>query len=118
MKNFRPLTTSLILLLALACSGLQVLCAPCVAEPAPMPCHIANACGAEGLQAGCCCLRTESSASLQFVPPAEQASVSTPLVGMVAAASSPPRSSALRSRSSRVPRPRPPLFQLYCSFLI
>ena len=107
-------TTSLSLLLALACSGLQILCAPCVAEAAPMPCHVANACGGEGLQAGCCCLRADR----KFVPPAEQPSVSTPLVGMVASASAPPRLSALRSRPSRVPQPHPPLFQLYCSFLI
>ena len=83
-----------------------------------MPCHVANACGDEGLQAGCCCLREESSASFQFVPPAEQPSVSTPVVGMVAAASPLPRSSALWSRTNRVPQPQPPLFQLYCSFLI
>lgn len=119
MKNFRPSTTSLVLLLALACSGLQVLCAPCVAETAPMPCHVANACGEEGLQAGCCCLRTESnSASPRFVPPAEQPSVPMPLVGMAAAAAPLPRSSALRSLPNRVPQPHPPLFQLYCSFLI
>ena len=118
MKNLRPLTTPLVLLLALACSGLQVLCAPCVAEAAPMPCHVANTCGDEGMQAGCCCLYAEDSASLQFVPPGEQPSVSTPVVGMVAAASLPPRSFVLRSRTNRVPQPHPPLFQLYCSFLI
>ncbi len=83
-----------------------------------MPCHVANACGDVGLQAGCCCLRAESSASLQFVPPAEQPSVSTPVVAMEAAAAPPHRSSVLRSRPHRVPPPRPPLFQLYCSFLI
>ena len=49
-----------------------------------MPCHVANTCGDVGLQAGCCCLRTESnSASPPFVPPAEQPSVSTPVVGIV-----------------------------------
>ena len=117
MKNFRPITTPLVLLLALACSGLQVLCAPCVAEAAPMPCHVANACGDEGLQAGCCCLRTEST-SPPFVPPAEQPSVSTPVVGIAAVTPLPPRSAALWSRTNRVPQPHPPLFQLYCSFLI
>ena len=84
-----------------------------------MPCHVANACGEAGLQAGCCCLRTESNgASSPFVPPAEQPSVSTPVVGMVAAASLPPRSFVLRSLPNRIPQPHPPLFQLYCSFLI
>ena len=83
-----------------------------------MPCHVANACGDEGLQAGCCCLYAEDSASLQFVLPAEQPSVSTPVVDMAAATPLPPRSSALRSRTNRVPQPHPPLFQLYCSFLI
>ncbi|MDE2743742.1 MAG: hypothetical protein OXI58_19275 [Gemmatimonadota bacterium] len=118
MKNFRPITASLVLLLAFACSGLQVFCAP-VAEAAPMPCHVANACGDVGLQAGCCCLRTESnSASLPFVPPAEQPSVSTPVVGIAATTPLPPRSAALRLLSNRIPQPHPPLFQLYCSFLI
>ena len=84
-----------------------------------MPCHVANACGDEGLQAGCCCLRTESnSASPPFVPPAEQPSVSTPVVGIVATTLLPPRSAALQSRTNRIPQPHPPLFQLYCSFLI
>ena len=83
-----------------------------------MPCHVAHACGDVGLQAGCCCLRTESNgASSPFVPPAEQPSVSTPVVGMVAATLL-PRSFALRSRTNRIPQPHPPLFQLYCSFLI
>ena len=118
MKSFRPLTTSLVLLLAFACSGLQVLCAPCVAEAAPMPCHVANACGEEGMQAGCCCLREENSASPPFVPPAEQPSVSTPVVGIVATTLLPPRSAALRPLPNRIPQPHPPLFQLYCSFLI
>ena len=118
MKNLRPLTTSLVLLLALACSGLQVLCAP-IAEAAPMPCHVANTCGDVGLQAGCCCLRTESnSASPPFVPPAEQPSVSTPVVGIAATTPLPPRSAALRSLPNRALQSRPPLFQLYCSFLI
>lgn len=84
-----------------------------------MPCHVANACGDVGLQAGCCCLRTESnSASLPFVPPAEQPSVSTLVAGIVATTPLPPRSFALRSLSNRIPQPHPPLFQLYCSFLI
>ena len=118
MKILRPLTTSLVLLLTFACSGLQVLCAP-VAEAAPMPCHVANACGDEGMQAGCCCLRTESnSASPQFVLPAEQPSVSTPVVGIAATTPLPLRSAALQSRTNRIPQPHPPLFQLYCSFLI
>lgn len=117
MKNLRPLTVSLVLLLALACSGLQVLCAP-VAEAMPMPCHVAHACGDESLQAGCCCLREENSAVPQFVPPAEQPSVSTPVVGIVATTPLPPRSAALRSLPNRIPQPHPPLFQLYCSFLI
>ena len=118
MKNLRPATTFLALLLALACSGLQVLCAP-VAEAAPMPCHVANACGDVGMQAGCCCLRTESnSASSQFVPPAEPLSVPMPAIGMATAAPVPPRSSALESLPNRIPQPHPPLFQLYCSFLI
>ena len=82
-----------------------------------MPCHVANACGEEGMQAGCCCLRTEST-SPPFVPPAEQPSVSTPVVGIAAVTPLPPRSSALWSRTNRVPQPHPPLFQLYCSFLI
>ena len=39
-----------------------------------MPCHVANACGEEGMGAGCCCLRTESnSASPPFVPPSRAA---------------------------------------------
>ena len=118
MKNFRPITASLVLLLAFACSGLQVFCAP-VAEAAPIPCHVAHACGDESLQAGCCCLRTESnSASPPFVPPAEQPSVSTPTVGIVATTLLPPRSAALRSLPNRIPQPHPPFFQLYCSFLI
>ncbi len=84
-----------------------------------MPCHVASACGDESLQAGCCCLRTESnSASPLFVPPAEQPSVPMPLVGMDATALSLPRSSVLRSLPNRIPQPHPPLFQLYCSFLI
>ncbi len=84
-----------------------------------MPCHVANACGDVSLQAGCCCLRTESnSASPPFVPPAEQLSVSTPMVGMAATTPLPPRSSALWSSPNRIPQPHPPLFQLYCSFLI
>ena len=83
-----------------------------------MPCHVANACGDEGMQAGCCCLREENSAASQFVPPAEQPSVSTPLVGMAAATPPLPRSSAMRPLPNRVPQPHPPLFQLYCSFLI
>ncbi len=83
-----------------------------------MPCHVANTCGDVGLQAGCCCLRTESnSASPPFVPPAEQPSVSTPVVGM-ATATPRPHSSALRPLPNRIPQPHPPLFQLYCSFLI
>ena len=83
-----------------------------------MPCHVANACGDVGLQAGCCCLRAESnSASPQFVPPAEQLSAPMPLVG-IAATTPLPRSSALRSLPNRIPQPHPPLFQLYCSFLI
>ena len=118
MKSLRPVTTSLVLLLALACSGLQALCAPCAAEATPMPCHVANACGGEGLQAGCCCLRTENSAAPQFVPPAEQPSAPMPLVGMAAAQPPAPRSSARRSLSNRIPQPQPPLFQLYCSLLI
>ena len=84
----------------------------------PMPCHVANACGDEVLQAGCCCLREENSAAPQFVPPAEQPSVPTPLVGMAAATPPLPRSSVMRPLPNRVPQPRPPLFQLYCSFLI
>ena len=84
-----------------------------------MPCHVASACGDESLQTGCCCLRTESnSASPPFVPPAEQPSVSTPVVGMAATTPLPPRSAALRSLPNRIPQPHPPLFQLYCSFLI
>ena len=83
-----------------------------------MPCHVANTCGDVGLQAGCCCLRTESNrASSQFVPPAEQPSVPMPVVG-IAAATPLSRSSALRSLPNRTPQPHPPLFQLYCSFLI
>ena len=118
MKNFRPITTPLVLLLAFACSGLQVLCAP-IAEAAPMPCHVANACGDVGLQAGCCCLRTEAnSASPPFVPPAEQPSVSTPVVGIATTTPLSPRSAALRSRTNSIPQQHPPLFQLYCSFLI
>ncbi len=117
MKNFRPITASLVLLLALACSGLQVFCAP-VAAPAPMPCHVAHACGAEGLQAGCCCLCTESnSASVEFVVPAEQPAVSTPAIGMAATPPS-PRPAVLQRLPSRIPQPHPLLFQLYCSFLI
>ena len=109
---------SLALLLVLACSGLQVLCAP-VAEAAPMPCHVANACGDVGMQAGCCCLRTESnSASSQFVLLAEPLSVPMPSGDTAAAAPVPPRSSALESLPNRIPQPHPPLFQLYCSFLI
>lgn len=82
-----------------------------------MPCHVANTCGDVGLQVGCCCLRTESnSASPPFVPPAEQPSVSTPVVGMVAATPR-PHSSALRPLPNLIPQPHPPLFQLYCSFL-
>ena len=84
----------------------------------PMPCHVANACGDEGMQAGCCCLRAENSAAPQFTPPAEQPSVPTPVVGMAAAASPLSRPSALRPLPNRVPQPHPPLFQLYCSFLI
>ena len=117
MKSLRPLTTSIVLLLAFACSGLQVFCAP-VAEATPMSCHVAHACGDESLQAGCCCLRRENSAVLQFAPPAEQPSVSTPVVGIAAATLLPPRSAALRSLPNRIPQPHPPLFQLYCSFLI
>ena len=118
MENLRPVTTSLALLLALACSGLQVLCAP-VAEAAPMPCHVANACGDVGMQTGCCCLRTESnSASSQFVLLAEPLSVPMPSGDTAAAAPVPPRSSALESLPNRIPQPHPPLFQLYCSFLI
>lgn len=118
MKTLRPVTTSLALLLVLAGSGLQVLCAP-IAEAAPMACHVANACGDEGLQAGCCCLRAESnSASALFVPPAESPSVPMPSGGMAAVAPVLPRSSALESRPNRIPQPHPPLFQLYCSFLI
>ena len=83
-----------------------------------MPCHVANTCGDVGLQAGCCCLREENSVAPQFVPPAEQPSFPMPLVGMAATALSLPRSSALRSLPSRIPQPHPPLFQLYCSFLI
>ena len=84
-----------------------------------MPCHVASACGDESLQTGCCCLRTESNgASPPFVPPAEQPSVSTPVVGMAATTPLPPRSAALRPLLSRIPQPHPPLFQLYCSFLI
>lgn len=113
MKNLRPAITPLVLLLALACSGLQVLCAP-IAEAAPMPCHVASACGDEVLQAGCCCLRPAA----KFVPPAEQPAIPMPAVGVAAAVHIPPRSSALRPRPSRVPQPHPPLFQLYCSFLI
>ena len=82
-----------------------------------MPCHVANACGDEGLQAGCCCLRTEST-SPPFVPPAEQPFVSTPVVGIAAVTPLSPRSATLCSRTNRVPQPHPPLFQLYCSFLI
>ncbi len=118
MKKFRLTTASLVLLLAFACSGLQVFCAP-VAAAAPMPCHVAHACGGESLQAGCCCLRTESnSASPRFIALAEQASVSTPLVGMAAAALPRPRSAALRPLPPPISQPHPPLFQLYCSFLI
>ena len=84
----------------------------------PMPCHVANACGDVVLQAGCCCLREENSAAPQFVPPAEQPSVPTPLVGMAAATPPLPRSSVMRPLPNRVPQPHPPLFQLYCSFLI
>ena len=84
-----------------------------------MPCHVANACGDESLQTGCCCLHTESnSTSPPFVPPAEQPSVSTLAVGIVATTPLSPRSAALRSLPSRIPQPHPPLFQLYCSFLI
>ena len=83
-----------------------------------MPCHVASSCGDESLQTGCCCLREENSAFPPFVPPAEQPSVSTPVVGMAATALSLPRSSALRSLPNRIPQPHPPLFQLYCSFLI
>ena len=83
-----------------------------------MPCHVANACGEEGMQAGCCCLRTESNnASPPFVPPAEQPSVSTLVVGIVATTPR-PHSSALRPLPNRIPQPHPPFFQLYCSFLI
>ena len=83
-----------------------------------MPCHVASACGDENLQAGCCCLREENSAVPQFVPLVEQPSVSTPVVGMTAATPLSARSSALRSLPNRIPQPHPPLFQLYCSFLI
>ena len=84
-----------------------------------MPCHVASTCGEAGLQAGCCCLRTESNgASSPFVPPAEQPSVSTLVVGIATITPLPPRSAALRSLPNRVPQPHPPLFQLYCSFLI
>ena len=83
-----------------------------------MPCHVANTCGDENLQAGCCCLSEENSAVPQFVPLAEQPSFPMPLVGMAAATPLPPRSAALRSLSNRIPQPHPPLFQLYCSFLI
>ena len=83
-----------------------------------MPCHVANTCGDVGLQAGCCCLRTENSAAPQFVPPAEHPSVPMPLVGMGAAAPPLTRSAALWSLPNRIPQPHPPLFQLYCSFLI
>lgn len=117
MKNLRPITTPLALLLALACSGLQVLCPP-VAEAAPMACRVANACGDMALQAGCCCLRRANSASSQFVPPAEPPSAPMPVVGMAAGAPVPPRSSTLPSLPTRIPQPHPPLFQLYCSFLI
>ena len=117
MKNLRPVTTSLALLLVLACSGLQILC-PLVAEAAPMACRVANACGDMALQAGCCCLRSANSASPQFVPPAEPPSVPTPAVGMAAAAPLLPRSATLPSLPNRIPQSHPPLFQLYCSFLI
>ncbi len=117
MKTLRPATTSLALLLVLASSGVQVFCAP-VAEAAPMACHVANACGDVGLQAGCCCLRSENSASPQFVPLAEPPSVPMPSGGMAAAAPVLPRSSALEVRPNRIAQPHPPLFQLYCSFLI
>ncbi len=84
-----------------------------------MPCHVANACGDEGLQASCCCLRAKAnSASPQFVLTAEQPSIPMPVVGMAAAVPTLSRSSALRSLPNRVPQPHPPLFQLYCSFLI
>lgn len=117
MKTLRPATMSLALLLVLTSSGLQVFCAP-VAATAPMACHIANACGDMGLQAGCCCLRSENSASPQFVSLVEPPSVPMPSVGMAAVAPVLPRSSALKPRPNRTPQPHPPLFQLYCSFLI
>ena len=116
MKLLRP--TSFVLLLAFAGSGLQVCCAPVAADAPIMPCHVANPCGDESLQAGCCCLSEASSASLQFVVIAEPPSVSMSAVGMAAATFLPLRSSALGVLPSRVPQPHPRLFQLYCSFLI
>ena len=83
-----------------------------------MSCHVANACGDVGMQVGCCCLRSENSASPQFVPLAEPPSVPMPAIGVAADSPLLPRSSALESLPNRIPQPHPPLFQLYCSFLI
>ena len=122
MGNLRLFNLALALLLALSSSGLQMLCAPCVATAAPMACHADMQRGGYNggqWQAGCCCLVADGDIEqVSFVSTTGPEITSTAQVGRFTVAASPTHPVAPLSRQAHAPKSHPLLFQLHCSFLI